>query len=335
MLCQNCKREAGNSGFCPNCGAKVDSEITSVLDFEEIATPWGYLLPESQFGGLATINILNKPQPIRLGPSEDYPVITTLPSGAKAKALGVTDGYKNWVCVRYDRVNGWLLMKKRGLFGWKKYAEFEVPCFTSQHYGYIPRTTPIRRDPLDGVNVHKPVIYLYPQRPTDVSVKLTAKNAEISTTYPAYGDGWNVTAYPDGKLVNKADGGNYHYLFWDSVNDRAHYDMSQGFVVKGEDTEKFLREKLEILGLNEDERNEFIVYWLPRMEHNKYNQIAFQSEAYTDNYKLDISPKPDSLLRVFMTYRPLEEKIDIPEQKLSGFERKGFAAVEWGGAELK
>ena len=188
---------------------------------------------------------------------------------------------------------------------------------------------------MDGVNVHKPVIYLYPQRPTDVSVKLTAKNAEISTTYPAYGDGWNVTAYPDGKLVNKADGGNYHYLFWDSVNDRAHYDMSQGFVVKGEDTEKFLREKLEILGLNEDERNEFIVYWLPRMEHNKYNQIAFQSDAYTDNYKLDISPKPDSLLRVFMTYRPLDEKIDIPEQKLSGFERKGFAAVEWGGAELK
>ena len=111
--------------------------------------------------------------------------------------------------------------------------------------------------------------------------------------------------------------------------------MSQGFVVKGEDTEKFLREKLEILGLNEDERNEFIVYWLPRMEHNKYNQIAFQSDIYTDNYELDISPKPDSLLRVFMTYRPLEEKIDIPEQKLSGFERKGFSAVEWGGAELK
>ena len=239
--------------------------------------------------------------------------ILTIESGTAMEEYGYNDDDNGkWIYTEYNGQRGWI-MAYRGEYDssdYKAYVQYEG-------------------------GAAKPVIYLYPQRPTDVSVKLTAKNAEISTTYPAYGNGWNVTAYPDGKLVNKADGGNYHYLFWDSVNDRAHYDMSHGFVVKGEDTEKFLREKLEILGLNEDERNEFIVYWLPRMEHNKYNQIAFQSDIYTDNYELDISPKPDSLLRVFMTYRPLEEKIDIPEQKLSGFERKGFAAVEWGGAELK
>ena len=33
-------------------------------------------------------------------------------------------------------------------------------------------------------------------------------------TYPTYNDGWEVTAYPDGRLINKADG-TEHYLFWE------------------------------------------------------------------------------------------------------------------------
>lgn len=270
--------------------------------------------PDNEFDdAVSSFTVIVDKLNLRKGPGENYKVMDTINNGEVLEEYGYNnDDYGKWIYTEYKGQRGWVMAYK---------GEYD----SSDYKAYVQ---------YEG-GAAKPVIYLYPQRPTDVSVKLTAKNAEISTTYPAYGDGWNVTAYPDGKLVNKADGGNYHYLFWDSVNDRAHYDMSQGFVVKDEDTEKFLREKLEILGLNEDERNEFIVYWLPRMEHNKYNQIAFQSDIYTDNYKLDISPKPDSLLRVFMTYRPLEEKIDIPEQKLSEFERKGFAAVEWGGAELK
>jgi len=88
------------------------------------------------------------------------------------------------------------------------------------------------------------------------------------------------------------------------------------------------------MGLTEDEMNEFIVYWLPRMEHNAYNLITFQGKAYTDTAKLDITPAPDSMLRVFMAYRPLEDSVDIEPQQLETFERKGFAVVEWGGTEL-
>ena len=36
-----------------------------------------------------------------------------------------------------------------------------------------------------------------------------------------------------------------------------------------------------------------------------------------------------------MTFVPLDEEISVPEQQLETFERKGFAVVEWGGAELK
>ena len=43
------------------------------------------------------------------------------------------------------------------------------------------------------------------------------------------------------------------------------------------DVIKFLEEKLGILGLTEREAEEFIVYWLPLMEKNKYNYIRFET----------------------------------------------------------
>ncbi len=103
----------------------------------------------------------------------------------------------------------------------------------------------------------------------------------------------------------------------------------------GSDTESFLKEKLTYMGLTEQEMNEFIVYWLPLMEHNAYNLISFQGEAYTNSAKLNITPTPDSMLRIFMTYVPLDNAVDIEPQQLETFERNGFTVVEWGGTEIK
>ncbi|MGN0606555.1 MAG: hypothetical protein ACI4JM_08540 [Oscillospiraceae bacterium] len=188
-------------------------------------------------------------------------------------------------------------------------------------------------DSTTEIYYEKPVIYLYPENETDVNVKLNIKNGELVCTYPQYPEktGWNVTAMPDGTVYNE-DGLEYSYLYWEGNSD-IDYDMSKGFVVKGEDTAEFLREKLSYMGLTPKEYNEFIVYWLPRMQNNKYNLISFQGKEYTDNAELDITPKPDSILRVFMAYKPLDEYIEIPEQRLDTFERNGFSVVEWGGSE--
>ena len=83
------------------------------------------------------------------------------------------------------------------------------------------------------------------------------------------------------------------------------------------------------------EYNEFIVYWLPKMQDNPYNLISFQSEAYTDAAKLDIDPTPDSVLRVFMAWKPLHRAQTIEPQTFAPFERNGFTVVEWGGCEVK
>jgi hypothetical protein len=144
-----------------------------------------------------------------------------------------------------------------------------------------------------------------------------------------------VTAYPDGSLLNKADGTHHRYLFWESDNARTRFDYSKGFCVAGSDTESFLKEKLTYMGLTEEEMNEFIVYWLPYMEHNAYNLITFQGDLYTDAAKLDITPAPDSMLRIFMAYVPLEKAVDVEPQQLETFERNGFTVVEWGGAKIQ
>ncbi len=181
-------------------------------------------------------------------------------------------------------------------------------------------------------NDAKPVIYLYPEKEAEVNVRLDY-DGELTCTYPAYGeDGWTVTAAPDGTLTDK-NGQTYNYLYWEGVSN-GDCDFSRGFCVPGENTAAFLEESLEKLGLTRREANEFIVYWLPRMEANAFNLIAFQFDDYTSRARLTITPQPDSLLRVFMAWRPLAEPVEIPEQDLPAFQRTGFAAVEWGGTEL-
>ena len=178
----------------------------------------------------------------------------------------------------------------------------------------------------------KPVIYLYPEQETEVEVQLDY-DGTLVCTYPEYNNGWKVVAQPDGTLCDES-GKTYSYLFWEGDAD-ATYDFTKGFVVKGSETAEFLEGKLEQIGLNAKEANEFIVYWLPRMQENKYNLITFQTEAYTDVAKLHITPEPDSVLRVFMAYKELEKPIEIEEPVIAPFERKGFTVVEWGGAEVK
>lgn len=168
--------------------------------------------------------------------------------------------------------------------------------------------------------VGKPVIYLYPQETTNVEVKLDF-NGELIATYPNYNNGWSVTAEPDGTLTNQTDGREYSYLFWEGLYDH-NWDLSTGFVVRGKDTIAFLQEKLAKLGLTPREYNEFIVYWYPLMKDNPYNLIHFAGKEYTDAAPLTITPTPDSLPRVFMVYKPVTEKIEIPEQSLASFERK-------------
>ena len=173
------------------------------------------------------------------------------------------------------------------------------------------------------VGDEKPVIYLYPEQETDVRVTLDLAG-ELTCAYPAYGDGWSVRAAPDGTLTDES-GQTYRYLYWEGTSG-TDYDFSTGFCVAGEDTAAFLEDALTQLGLNREEANEFIIYWLPQMQDNAYNLISA---------RLTIDPAPDTLLRVFMAWQPSEKFVDLPAQGLSAPERTGFTVVEWGGCAVQ
>lgn len=184
-------------------------------------------------------------------------------------------------------------------------------------------------EPIDNA---KPVIYLYPEQETAVSVQLDI-GGDFTATYPEYNGGWNVIACPDGTLIDNS-GAEYSYLFWEAES-TAEYDFSEGFCVEGEKTAEFLRWALSEQGLTPREYNEFIVYWLPLMQDNPYNVISFQGECYENSAVLSITPAPDNIKRVFMAYYPSDCEVNIPEQKLTGFDRDGFTVVEWGGSLVR
>jgi hypothetical protein len=195
---------------------------------------------------------------------------------------------------------------------------------------------PVSNDP--EIIVKKPAIYLYPTEKQEVAVLHDFKG-QIRTTYPEYNQGWHVTAYPDGKIVNSFDQREYAYLFWDGAFKfpKNHYQFEDGFIVSKSENIAFLQEKLSILGLNNTEINDFIMFWLPLLNENDQNFIHFRVNDNIDQSSiLNINPQPDTLIRVFMEFKPMknDETMSVKEQVLPKLIRNGFTVVEWGGAEL-
>ena len=180
----------------------------------------------------------------------------------------------------------------------------------------------------------KPIIYFYPEN-NNTKIEISLSHPEdITCSYPKYNNGWHVLADTDGTLKLEDSSREYYSLYWEGNNHRDR-KIENGFVVKGSDTAKFLEEKLSILGLTDKEAEEFIVYWLPKMEKNNYNLIRFiPLEELNEENELIIEPKPDTLIRVMMEYKPLLFKINVEEQQLEKASREGFTVVEWGGTEL-
>jgi len=186
--------------------------------------------------------------------------------------------------------------------------------------------------------VKKPAIYLYPTEKTEVKIIHDFKGT-IKNTYPEYHNGWKVVAYPDGKLIDLTDNRTHNYLFWDGVYNfpKEHFNFDSGFVVKSENTISFLQEKLEAIGLNQTEINDFIVFWLPEMSDNPYNFIHFSINDYIDNSSfLYVDPKPETEIRIFMEFYGVNHPnvSNVPEQKINTIKRNGFTLVEWGGAKI-
>jgi len=176
----------------------------------------------------------------------------------------------------------------------------------------------------------KPVIYLYPQTTTKVSVKLDPQGG-FTASEPSYGTGWNVLAQPNGQLTEISTGKSYPYLFWEGRG-AVYQQPKKGFVVSQNQVETFLREKLTALGLNQKEIADFIDFWLPRMQGAPYYFVTFLgNSAMNAIAPLSVNPKPDTVIRVLMDFSPLEKPVQVEGYQINTPLRKGFTVVEWGG----
>ena len=177
--------------------------------------------------------------------------------------------------------------------------------------------------------IAKPILYLYPKKTTKVEV--TFEHPEyLETTYPKYNGKWEVTAKKNGDLVDKSNK-KYYALYWDEKKVHS-VSFDKGFYVTKDNAIDFLENKLDYIGLNDHEKNEFIMYWLPILEKNGKSLVYFELTDERESYnKINIEPKPDSMLRLVIHIKKVSKKVNIPEQKLTKFKRHGFSAVEWGG----
>lgn len=176
----------------------------------------------------------------------------------------------------------------------------------------------------------KPVIYLYPKTETKVNVQVKPNGGltKVDPFYPT--NGWLVNAKPNGELTN-TDGQNYPYLFWEGKA----YDMkvsTDGFVLKKENIKRDMTKLLLRLGLNEKEISDFLEFWQVKMEIKPYVFVTFVSQTEFDRVApMNVTPRPDKTIRVFMDYQPLDNSFNVRPLKIKTPTRTGFTVVEWGG----
>ena len=176
----------------------------------------------------------------------------------------------------------------------------------------------------------EPVIYIYPEKEQEVTLKLPHK-MKLLSTYPEYGSGWTVMVNPRGEITD-SDKNIYEYLFWEGVYG-IWPENSSGYVVKRENVEEFFIKILPQLGLKNNEIHDFIDAWLPEFQNAPFYKISFYDQKLIDVIiPLDINPRPDTLIRVLMEYKGLGESISLEEPVVSlPPVRKGFTVIEWGG----
>ena len=78
-----------------------------------------------------------------------------------------------------------------------------------------------------------------------------------------------------------------------------------------------------------------MIYWLARMEKNRFNRVHFATDEYNQRVPLEISSAPDTVVRVLSVFKALNKPMEIEAQELIRTERRGFTVVEWGGTELR
>lgn len=182
----------------------------------------------------------------------------------------------------------------------------------------------------------KPAIYLYPEKPTNMSVKVIPQGY-LTKSIPEYNGGWNVKAYPDGTLERSVISGQrsverYPYLYYEANIENVPVPK-EGWVVEKSNIKNQIAKILSQIGLNNKETSDFLSYWVPRLTEKPYYFITLlPQDVINEKERLIFSQDPDTLIRVRFLFEGLDVPMSVlPLELPSKPAREGFVAVDWGG----
>lgn len=206
----------------------------------------------------------------------------------------------------------------------------------------------------------KPAIYLYPQKQETVQVQVQPKGSFTYTnpTYPS--SGWVVTASPNGTLQTTSSGllpttfynvaaeavgtdtlhafgvsglQTYPYLYYETkIPNNAIQVPTKGYVVSYDHLSSLFDQILPKLGLRGKEITEFKQYWSNALVKSPYYFVGIMNEKALQTIEpLEITPHPDTLIRVRLYFEPLANAKTVQAPSITTPKRTGFTAVEWGG----
>jgi hypothetical protein len=204
----------------------------------------------------------------------------------------------------------------------------------------------LKRPPEDQVLIiRKPNIYLYPEEMTEVTVTLNFPvGGGVTVSDPPYGDGWNVTVEPDGRMSDSRgylvaevggeevifDAPRYPYLFYEA-DVPVEWQRERGWIVEQDNLFGFFTENLSAYGFSDTEIQDFLDYWEPRLVATQYAVFPQHTADIKPLICLDVNPEPQSVLRLYyyLVADPLLGGL-LGEPEIPDFEREGFTVVEWG-----
>lgn len=225
-----------------------------------------------------------------------------------------------------------------------------------------PTPDPPIPDPQPPPVALKPAIYLYPLKTTEICVYIEPRGT-LSIDIPKYNPekGWRVLAEPNGcltdlqpnlttkesieKYTNKfgleyvsksQNSGKYPYLYWESIREEDYAYNPKGWLIKSNEVKEFLNNKSEEIGFNEQEKDDFVSYWVYKIDETDkpfYKLSFFFTNEFDIEHPMNITPKPDSIYRVMLQVEAFNEEpeLSIQPQEIERINREKFFVLEWGG----
>jgi len=204
-------------------------------------------------------------------------------------------------------------------------------CQEAKDSGQAPQYACMSGDPNQWC-YGKPVIYLYPKKKMNIDVELQIVGT-LTESIPHYPKGgWkNITAFPDGKLMYQKT--EYWELFYE-INIPRMDPPKNGFIFAKKNLKRKLIGLTDALGFKKNEQQEFVEYWLPRLNtiSKPYIFVSLFSQKAKDTVDhVEISPEPNVFIQYMFYFKPLEQPVRVEPLTLFAPQRKGFTAFEWGG----